>query len=161
MYHIIRLRILYAAYDGTVGRIVCGTFLRRVALTGFRDSSLFPWRVCALTPFPEPVYAAADENNVDKTIGVELFVGLRRAFLLVDQEFLCAINGHMMKHPARSPHGHVFEYSTILLWLESRGRVCPFTGKPLCKGEVFHTIADEPHTIHHWENILAATFSKR
>lgn len=51
------------------------------------------------------------------------------------QEFLCAINGHMMKQPARSPHGHVFELSTILLWLESRGRVCPFTGKPLSKGE--------------------------
>lgn len=51
-----------------------------------------------------------------------------------DQEFLCAINGHMMKQPARSPHGHVFEYSTILLWLESRGRVCPFTGKPLSRG---------------------------
>ncbi len=47
---------------------------------------------------------------------------------------MCAINGHMMKQPARSPHGHVFELSTILLWLESRGRVCPFTGKPLSKG---------------------------
>ncbi|CAN0497761.1 unnamed protein product, partial [Scytosiphon promiscuus] len=52
-----------------------------------------------------------------------------------NQEFLCAINGHMMKQPARSPHGHVFELSTILLWLESRGRVCPFTGKPLSQGE--------------------------
>ncbi|CBJ29425.1 conserved unknown protein [Ectocarpus siliculosus] len=50
------------------------------------------------------------------------------------KEFLCAINGHMMKLPVRSPHGHVFELSTILLWLESRGRVCPFSGKPLSKG---------------------------
>ncbi|CAM9224809.1 unnamed protein product [Hapterophycus canaliculatus] len=54
----------------------------------------------------------------------------------VPKEFLCAINGHMMKQPARSPHGHVFELSTILLWLESRGRVCPFTGKPLSKEDL-------------------------
>ncbi|CAN0287349.1 unnamed protein product, partial [Ectocarpus fasciculatus] len=53
-----------------------------------------------------------------------------------DKEFLCAINGHMMKQPVRSPHGHVFELSTILLWLESRGRVCPFSGKPLSKEEL-------------------------
>ncbi|CAM9297046.1 unnamed protein product [Ectocarpus sp. 4 AP-2014] len=52
------------------------------------------------------------------------------------KEFLCAINGHMMKLPVRSPHGHVFELSTILLWLESRGRVCPFSGKPLSKEEL-------------------------
>lgn len=57
-----------------------------------------------------------------------------RSFHQPLQEFLCAINGHIMKQPARSPHGHVFELSTILLWLESRGLLCPLTGKPLRKG---------------------------
>jgi U-box domain len=54
----------------------------------------------------------------------------------VPAEFLCAINSHIMKQPVRSPHGHVFERSTILLWLETRGRVCPLTGKPLIADEL-------------------------
>ncbi|CAM9977719.1 unnamed protein product [Discosporangium mesarthrocarpum] len=55
---------------------------------------------------------------------------------LLSQEFLCSINKHMMKEPTRSPHGHAFETSTILLWLESRGDVCPLTGKPLHKEDL-------------------------
>lgn len=54
----------------------------------------------------------------------------------VPAEFLCAINGHMMKQPVRSPHGHSFEASTIELWLETRGQVCPLTGKPLLRGQL-------------------------
>jgi U-box domain len=54
----------------------------------------------------------------------------------VPTEFLCAINSHIMKQPVRSPHGHVFEKSTILLWLETRGRVCPLTGKTLTADEL-------------------------
>ena len=49
----------------------------------------------------------------------------------VPAEFACAINGHLLKEPARSPYGHVFEKSTITLWLETRGSVCPITGKEL------------------------------
>ena len=64
-------------------------------------------------------------------------------------EFACAINGHLIKDPlryvvlfrrftrvCRSPYGHVFEKSTILLWLETRGSVCPITGKILTKDEL-------------------------
>lgn len=47
------------------------------------------------------------------------------------REFACAINGHMMKEPMRSPHGEVFEKSTIELWLSTRGSVCPITGHAL------------------------------
>jgi len=47
-------------------------------------------------------------------------------------EFACEINGHLMKDPVRAPNGHVFEKATILLWLETRGSVCPLTGDALC-----------------------------
>ncbi|KAJ1453539.1 hypothetical protein M885DRAFT_524007 [Pelagophyceae sp. CCMP2097] len=46
-------------------------------------------------------------------------------------EFSCAINGHLLKEPVRSPHGHVFERSTIELWIATRGSVCPITGQAL------------------------------
>ena len=45
--------------------------------------------------------------------------------------FRCAINGHVMKEPVMSPHGHTFEAATIRLWLASNGQVCPLTGRPL------------------------------
>merc|ERR1719230_520577 len=51
----------------------------------------------------------------------------------IPSEFACAINGHLMKDPVRSAvSGHVFERATIYLWIETRGQVCPLTGKPLC-----------------------------
>eukprot|EP01061_Rhynchopus_euleeides_P005607 TRINITY_DN14824_c0_g1_i1.p1 TRINITY_DN14824_c0_g1~~TRINITY_DN14824_c0_g1_i1.p1 ORF type:complete len:617 (+),score=212.80 TRINITY_DN14824_c0_g1_i1:50-1900(+) len=45
--------------------------------------------------------------------------------------FRCALNGHLMKEPVRSPHGHVFEKENIHKWIEQAGQTCPFTGKPL------------------------------
>lgn len=33
-------------------------------------------------------------------------------------EFLCAINGHVMKNPVTSPTGHTFEKETIEYWLK-------------------------------------------
>ena len=46
----------------------------------------------------------------------------------VPAEFLCAINGHVMKAPLRCREsGLVFEKATIELWLTSRGSVCPIT----------------------------------
>lgn len=48
------------------------------------------------------------------------------------QEFLCAINGHVMKDPVRAQtSGLVFERATISLWLASRGSVCPITNNHL------------------------------
>eukprot|EP00756_Hemistasia_phaeocysticola_P024398 Hpha_TRINITY_DN15948_c2_g3::TRINITY_DN15948_c2_g3_i2::g.71103::m.71103 len=50
--------------------------------------------------------------------------------------FRCALNGHLMKDPVRSPHGHVFERETILKWLDSAGSTCPITGKSLMKSDL-------------------------
>ena len=49
----------------------------------------------------------------------------------IPEEFACAINGHLMKEPVRTPDGLVFEKATILLWLETRGSVCPISGNDL------------------------------
>jgi hypothetical protein len=67
------------------------------------------------------------------------------------KQFLCAINGHVMKDPVRSKYGHSFEkvgpirmlvnslvepsiilsQATIELWRQQQGRVCPLTGQQL------------------------------
>jgi hypothetical protein len=50
----------------------------------------------------------------------------------IPKEFLCAINGHVMKDPVRSNRtGLVYERATIELWLATRGAVCPITNEPL------------------------------
>jgi len=50
----------------------------------------------------------------------------------IPKEFLCAINGHVMKEPVRvTTTGLVFERATIELWLQTRGSVCPITNSPL------------------------------
>jgi len=49
----------------------------------------------------------------------------------VPKELTCAINGHLMKDPVRSPYGHAFERSTIELWLKMQGSVCPITQQAL------------------------------
>jgi len=54
----------------------------------------------------------------------------------VPEELACAINGHLMKDPVRSPSGLVFEKATILLWLTRNGSVCPITGGPLAADEL-------------------------
>lgn len=52
-------------------------------------------------------------------------------------EFLCAINGHVMKEPMRATtSGLVFERATIELWLATRGQVCPLTHEPLLKEQL-------------------------
>mmetsp|Transcript_8597 Transcript_8597/g.14567 ORF Transcript_8597/g.14567 Transcript_8597/m.14567 type:complete len:515 (-) Transcript_8597:283-1827(-) len=53
------------------------------------------------------------------------------------QEFLCAINGHVMKDPVRCQKtGQVFEKATIEIWLSTRGQVCPITNEPLTVEEL-------------------------
>lgn len=49
----------------------------------------------------------------------------------VPEEFVCAINGHVMRKPMKSPYGQVFEKDTIEKWLKENGNTCPITGKPL------------------------------
>eukprot|EP00602_Paraphysomonas_sp_CaronLab_P003967 CAMPEP_0185017436 /NCGR_PEP_ID=MMETSP1103-20130426/388_1 /TAXON_ID=36769 /ORGANISM="Paraphysomonas bandaiensis, Strain Caron Lab Isolate" /LENGTH=753 /DNA_ID=CAMNT_0027546853 /DNA_START=39 /DNA_END=2300 /DNA_ORIENTATION=+ len=50
----------------------------------------------------------------------------------IPEEFLCAINGHVMKDPVRSKStGVVYERATIEIWLKTRGSVCPITHETL------------------------------
>lgn len=57
--------------------------------------------------------------------------------LTCNQEFLCAINGHVMKEPVRAKTtGLVFEAATIELWLATRGSICPITGSTLDKKDL-------------------------
>lgn len=55
----------------------------------------------------------------------------------IPEEFLCAINGHVMKDPVRSTRsGLVFEKATIQIWLQTRGQVCPITHEALSLDEL-------------------------
>eukprot|EP01039_Chlorochromonas_danica_P001318 gene1318-1439_t len=55
----------------------------------------------------------------------------------IPQEFLCSINGHVMKDPVRvKSTGLVFERATIELWLATRGAVCPITNTFLDKSQL-------------------------
>jgi hypothetical protein len=55
----------------------------------------------------------------------------------IPKEFLCAINGHVMKDPVRSNRtGLVYERATIELWLATRGAVCPITNEPLVSSDL-------------------------
>ena len=54
----------------------------------------------------------------------------------VPKEYLCAINGHVMQDPVRSPQGYHFEKATIELWLSTRGSICPISHEPLTKDDL-------------------------
>ena len=47
------------------------------------------------------------------------------------ENFVCAINGHVMKEPVKSSTGYYFERATIELWLSTRGSICPISHTPL------------------------------
>ena len=47
------------------------------------------------------------------------------------EDFVCAINGHVMKEPVKSSTGYYFERATIELWLSTRGSICPISHTPL------------------------------
>jgi len=49
----------------------------------------------------------------------------------VPEDYICAINGHIMKEPVRVSSGKVYEKSTLELWVSRNGSVCPITGKAL------------------------------
>ena len=71
------------------------------------------------------------EDDDDDYVEPALEVYKQRPSDDVPPEFRCAINGHLLKEPARTPQGLVFERATIKLWLETRGSVCPLTGEAL------------------------------
>jgi len=53
------------------------------------------------------------------------------------REFLCSINGHVMKEPLRvGTDGLVFERATIETWLKTRGAICPITNTPLSRDDL-------------------------
>ena len=57
--------------------------------------------------------------------------------LIHSKEFLCAINGHVMKNPVKvRSSGLVFEEATIDLWLNTRGSVCPITNTYLDRSDL-------------------------
>lgn len=59
----------------------------------------------------------------------------------IPKEFICAINGHVMKEPVRClASGLVYERATIELWLATRGCVCPITNAPLERSDL---VADD------------------
>uniref|UniRef100_A0A7S1TRP6 U-box domain-containing protein n=1 Tax=Phaeomonas parva TaxID=124430 RepID=A0A7S1TRP6_9STRA len=66
------------------------------------------------------------------------------------REYACAINGHMMKDPVRTPAGKVFERETIMLWLQTRGSICPITGDPLTPDDLSADI-DLRQNIMRWQ----------
>jgi hypothetical protein len=45
-------------------------------------------------------------------------------------KFLCALTSTLMSDPVMSIHGHTFERTAILAWLDNSSK-CPITGKPL------------------------------
>jgi U-box domain len=45
-------------------------------------------------------------------------------------KFLCALTNTLMSDPVMSIHGHTYERTSILAWLENSSK-CPITGKPL------------------------------
>lgn len=65
-------------------------------------------------------------------------------------DFVCAINGHVLHNPLRSPYGHVFEKDTIIRWLDENGNTCPITGKPL-KPEDLKQDPELEKSINQWQ----------
>merc|ERR1711871_527656 len=55
----------------------------------------------------------------------------------IPREFLCAINGHVMKEPVRAMTSNIcFEKATIEVWLATRGSICPITHETLERSDL-------------------------
>lgn len=55
----------------------------------------------------------------------------------IPKEFLCAINGHVMKEPVRAITSDIcFEKATIEVWLTTRGSICPITNETLERSDL-------------------------
>eukprot|EP00598_Pedospumella_elongata_P004268 CAMPEP_0184977100 /NCGR_PEP_ID=MMETSP1098-20130426/7851_1 /TAXON_ID=89044 /ORGANISM="Spumella elongata, Strain CCAP 955/1" /LENGTH=765 /DNA_ID=CAMNT_0027500049 /DNA_START=110 /DNA_END=2407 /DNA_ORIENTATION=- len=82
---------------------------------------------------PHAAHAKFMQNNAGADSKSE---GPGKAADNIPKEFLCAINGHVMKEPVKAPSGLVFEQATIELWLNTRGAVCPITNTHLERGDL-------------------------
>ena len=47
-----------------------------------------------------------------------------------DEIFICPITQTVIKEPAATPYGHLYEHDEILKWVRKSG-TCPLTGKEL------------------------------
>ena len=52
------------------------------------------------------------------------------------EAFTCPITCEMIKEPATTVYGHLFEHGAILDWVERMGK-CPVTNQPLTKEQIF------------------------
>jgi U-box domain len=59
----------------------------------------------------------------------------------VPTEFLCPITMEIMDYPVLSRHGHNFERSAIVAWIEEGSGVCPMTRLPLTMRDLINNNA--------------------
>ena len=82
----------------------------------------------------KPAVAVAPRSNIANTLIRRHKIASERARRqlsskgnTVPEKFRCALGGHLMRNPVRSPFGHIFERETILEWIRRCGTVCPVT----------------------------------
>jgi hypothetical protein len=89
----------------------------------------------------------------------------------VPAEFCCALNGSLIKQPVlvpgpprvlfctvsrdvslqvKSKHGHSFDHSCIIKWLQLHGNTCPITRQPLSPADLVPDPALEKR-VHSWQ----------
>jgi hypothetical protein len=93
-------------------------------------------KVALALELPTDLGKAAKNNNSSSTGPANASSGPQNAPEGVPKEYLCAINGHVMQDPVRSPSGTVYEKATIELWLSTRGSICPITHEALTKEDL-------------------------
>ena len=52
------------------------------------------------------------------------------------QRFLCQLSRRPMQEPVQSIYGNVFELTTIRMWFQQQGQICPLTGAPLVEADL-------------------------
>ena len=52
------------------------------------------------------------------------------------EQFVCPITHQMIKQPATTCYGHLYEHAAIKEWVEAKGK-CPLTQKPLRPNQIF------------------------
>merc|ERR1719428_1430737 len=72
------------------------------------------------------------------------------------QELRCEIDGKLIGEALRSPHGHLFEKTSLERWIASCGSVCPVTGEPLTLDLCTHDREVERKVIEWAKNAKAA-----
>ena len=71
--------------------------------------------------------------------GVAKYPTASAVVLGIPDEFVCSLNGNVMKEPMRSKQtGLCFEKKSLEAWFEKKGHVCPATGQPLAPKDVVY-----------------------